>query len=488
MNSIKELVYECFTHGSSLTEVLKTFERLTGFLKSPSQSVEEFFEERRSYILKNLWNHTFDVDISQYASPKNVYNSLEYHYNKMSITKFIAQPLDKIGKDKTFYFLGKRHTKVKDVVKLAEHFGWTWEKKDASKADFFILGDNPDNAYVNSTLSRPIVMDDELRVQYHFLFNEEVTVEDINNDFVAVYLNSSDYDQLKLVVSMIQFLKDNNLSPENKYRLIRSYVSVFSNVVFDLKNSEHVWLSDTVQRHCHPQHRYLVTNNFLGKDSGWVVDETSEYSGLAKVWGRATYHKNRWDNHRSKSISYLNCNIPRYSTTKEVSHIHASEGENEVYLMDLEENNSFSIVTKYNFKSISDYITRSVSTHVPGKLFQLNIHLTDSARTSGWYTKDNNIIKLWHSGISKNGVLLSEEDLCREIPEDKIDEFKSLLDNIYTELGSLIKESGGSFSILDSELLNFAIKIDSLVTNSKSLTSKMDLIKFNNRINSARQI
>lgn len=491
MSLLKETVDECFEYSKDLTSAYDNYRNKVGIHKNEDQTVEDFFESRKSNMLIELWANTFDLN--NYGDKVNQYSELSYHYNKMSITKYIAQPLDKIGKDKTFYFLGKRHTKVKDVNALADHFGWTWEKKDQSKADFFILGDNPtlEEARYNYDLSRPVVMDDELRVQMHFLFDEKVVNEDVDNDTVALFLNSQDYSQLKMVIAMIQFLKDNNLSPANKYRLIRSYVNTFNAITFDLGNAEHVWMSDTVQRYCEPQHRYLVTKNFLGKarvrkerwsgntskDLLWNISNSKESPGRVSVW-QSTY-----------------CKVPgssSYSSRRSIEFIHSCEGEAEVIESDLEANNCYSVIPKYNYSKIGDYMSVYLRTQVPNALGSLVISIPEGYFSAYFRKIQDGELELigagkcqGSDGMIGNDILMDEVygDNFEEVKQELINSMETLVNDFqFSEKGVFVKvNSFESFSTI-------ALRLDKLHTEKSLTASHLNNLKYINRSESVLKI
>lgn len=483
MTLINSFVNECFMYCGTLDTAYDNYSKYFHQTKLQGESVEDFFVRVKPDILRRLWNQTYSKDVNQYSSKV-------YHYNKMSITKYLAQPLDKIGKDKTFYFLGKRHTKVKDLTRIADHFGWTWEKKDHTKADFIILGDNPEcleASYVWDGI-KPIVMDDELRVQLHFLFNEDVNIDDIDNEFVSVYLNSNTYDSLKLVVVMIQYLQDNILSDSNKLRLIRSYVSTFSDIKFELSNSEHVWMSDTVQRHCHPQHRYLVTNHFLGsrkvaKDRWgrrdplpdlWQISNQEITLGKALVWND------------------IYCYVPGTTDSRYLRIIHSCEGEDEVLESDIVSNNSYSPVPRYVYSKQNEYVLTNEVTEVIDGLGKYIITISNEFRVNLWFTKGlNSKADLLNvSLLSTYGNLLSRKELITTYGSNS-ESLIEALTKIGTDLSkSLHFSDEGKFGKKDEKdkLLSYYIDIDSIVTKSRVDFSRLMGIKLSNRVNAANSI
>lgn len=387
MSEILNFVSEVFRESSSLSKAYEHYSEKVGVRKDSNDiSDKEFFVSRKPKMLQALWDNAYGLvgDTSRY----NKYSDKRYHYCKMSITKYIATDLDKIGKDKTFYFLGKRHTKVSDITKLSEHFGWKWEKKDPTKAHFFILGDNPSEieARYNKDLARPVVMDDELRVQMHFLFNPEVSVDNVDNEVIAMYLNSQEYDHLRMVVSMIQYLKDGMLSPANKTRLIRLYVTIFTKTIeFNLNSKEHVWMSDTVQRYCHPQHRYLVTNNFLNRDKPRAPSPSPRKSSRYSSGIYTPAKVDKWVVERSSEeklgrIKIWDCYGILPGTTRSSGswyYLHTAEGDLEVREGDLESFNYYSIIPKPIYNDSTKYLSIDQTALVPRALMRVDVDIDD---------------------------------------------------------------------------------------------------------------
>lgn len=443
MSRLKELVREVVRDTTQESDIADSLYRLSCLNRNNFADMDAYLAACEPSILKGLWHSAFP---SCSRSKVNKPSCTRYLYNKMSITKWIAKPIEEIGKDKTFYILGNRYTKVADVNRIAAHYNWTWEKTDPAKADFFVLGDNPSHkvASVNNLLHKPVLMDDELMIATHFLFNKDVTIEDVDNDMVSEFLNGDTYDNLVLVGSMIQYAKKGILSDENMFRLIRSYVTVFKKIEFDLKNKEHIWLSNIVKNYCHPQHRVMVMFLYL-KNCHWY---TTQSEGRITISTYPSYH------------DYIT--LPgSYPISNSFNYIHQSKGMDEVTKQDMEEGNKYSLIPKVNIKSVSDYVTSTYSEVIGGKVYRIKMTI-----------KDNPVILLY---------FMTVKDCDTESPEYCVEvgaTTNSSDDYARDFVGKLFTEE--NWNIIRSKALkvfedNFSIVNGKLVMNRDNYFSYMDL-------------
>lgn len=443
MSRLKELVREVVMDTTQESDIADSLYRLSSLKKDNFSDMDTYLAACEPSILKGLWHSAFPRNS---RSKVNKPSSTRYLYNKMSITKWIAKPIEEIGMDKTFYVLGNRYTKVADVNRIAAHYNWTWEKTDPAKADFFVLGDNPSNevASVNSLLQKPVLMDDELMIAAHFLFNKDVTIEDVDNDMVSEFLNGDTYDNLVLVGSMIQYAKKGILSDENMFRLIRSYVTVFKKIEFDLKNKEHIWLSNIVKNYCHPQHRVMVMFLYL-KNCHWY---TTQSEGRITISTYPSYQ------------DYIT--LPgSYPVSNSFNYIHQSKGMDEVTKQDMEEGNKYSLIPKVNIKSVSDYVTSTYSEVIGGKVYRVKMII-----------KDNPVILLY---------FMTVKDCDTESPEYCVEVGATTNrsdDHARDFVGKLFTEE--NWNIIRSKALkvfedNFSIVNGKLAMNRDNYFSYMDL-------------
>lgn len=451
---IKELVNESYmpiTSGEST--ILARFIREYGSEKDKENKLNftDYFESQRGKLLSNLWVKAY---YSSSLSPMNK------RFLKMSVTKHISSHPSKIGKDKTFYFLGKRYTKVNELKKLCEYYNWD-KTEDPSKADFLILGENLtwNETSFNSDLHLPVVMDESIRVQYHFLFNVESSATEIDQNTVASFLNNGDYDHFKMVVSMIQFLKEDALNSENKFRLIRAYVRAFTNTTFDISNKEHVWISDTVQKYCHPYHRIFVTKSFLchTKFKGW---KTEYIKGI--------YHP----------ILYLG-NVIGNSYRYDFTYIHTSPDMNLVSRDDIETCNSFSELKPLNFSTKTDYTYLDCSALFEYNLFKVKISLYELHNISMFVQKKSDKLEIICTGIdatessysspSQNAFLYIDKDKWEHNYESQI------LPLLYNILESC-EIVNGNIKVKNDNYFNYVVKLDEIY--SSLYISKSEELEF----------
>lgn len=451
---IRELVREVFI-GSNLDDNTVKAHYLSKVLPLTDKELpfEEFFEGERFSILKNLWTDSFKA---------SNYPSFNRMYDKMSITKHIAVHPRDIGKDKTFYFIGKRYTKVSDVKKIAEHYGWTWETKDPTKAQFIILGDSPswEEASINAELKLPVVMDDSLRVDLHFLFNPEVVNVNINEEIVATFLNSGNFEHFKLVVSMIQYLKEDVISSENQLRLIRAYITAFKNfnTTFDLKNKEHVWISDTVQRYCHPFHRSLVTNAYLTNRN-------------SSVWYMSTF---RGREKRPSTYGGNNKTSLVYRIQRTFEFMHACEGESNVYKSDLVDGNRYSLIPAVKYTRKTDYSKFSYSTLKGNDLYMVSLYLNDFRNTILYVTPHNKEFNIVCTGIAKDIYgsstdISDPENMFRHVNRDLWEaNYESKIKPLFLSmLKSLELNPHYNIVVKDENYIDYALKYDELLLELK---------------------
>jgi hypothetical protein len=474
MNKLIELVSEVVSSSNSQDYLSSQLEGITGKHKSNYDTFEDYLEACEKDIYVGLWHSAFHIDYPSYLSNTNTSSNPRYHYDKMSITKWIAKPIEEIGNDKTFYFIGKRFTKVSVINALCDHYNWTWEKIDPSKADFFILGDNPsvEEAKLNLDLSKPVLMDEDLRYASHFLFNEEVTIDEIDNDLISEYLDKVSYSNLTLVASMIQYLKEGVLSDANRYRLIRSYVKTFEGRAFDLSNKEHVWLSDTVLNYCHRQHRNLVTARYLKKskwdnqllhltDSDRLIFNVITYNDLPGYIGsRSKYKSNNFSN------------------------IHRCEGMDEVIQSDLESFNSYAHIKLpvFDTNSYYKYLVSHVKELLPARLYEISLSYHESNTNSSRYYVEISEDKFKYLGTAfldkNNRTSLSTR---REIYSDDIwsNEVEPVIER--TLLDNLSMDSEGTIFLNHSHLMDLVNLDECLVSNQIQKGSVLRQLKFKAR-------
>lgn len=400
--NIRDLVYETMYSNTMvsdlniITRYLQNVNKipdsdlgLTGVTEESLQEegkFEEYFKPNLKNILKHLW-------LNSYGPTRDKLTAINKLYNKMSVTKYISVNPEEIGKDKTFYFLGTRYTKSITFNKVCSYYNWT-KSTTPESADFIILGENIkwETAKININLDYPVVMDESIRVHYHFLFNlGPDPTSKINQSLVASYLNVGAYNQLKFVTQMINFLDKDALDSGNKFRLIRSYLSAFTQVDFNLRNKEHVWLSDTIQKYCHPQHRALVTNVYLKSLS------FRAYQGLKKV------------NDKYKFIVYdhnnLNLSVP--SGVKNFPFIHSCEGMDEVYESDISEGTSYSLAYKNGMPEGVDYVTMNKVTYVPKSLYKVSIGIQGLNKINLYVSTSKGVAEIVSCGINFTPYVLS---------------------------------------------------------------------------------
>jgi hypothetical protein len=475
MSRLKELVREVVMDTTQESDIANSLYRLSGLDRNNFADMDTYLAACEPSILKGLWHSAFP---RHSRSKVNKPSSTRYLYNKMSITKWIAKPIEEIGMDKTFYVLGNRYTKVADVNRIAAHYNWKWEKTDPAKADFFVLGDNPSNevASVNNLLQKPVLMDDELMIAAHFLFNKDVTIEDVDNDMVSEFLNGDTYDNLVLVGSMIQYAKKGILSDENMFRLIRSYVTVFKKIDFDLKNKEHIWLSNIVKNYCHPQHRVMVMFLYL-KNCHWY---TTQSEGRITVSTYPSYQ------------DYIT--LPgSYSVTNSFNYIHHSKGMDEVTKQDMEEGNKYSLIPKVNIKSVSDYVTSTYSEVIGGKVYRIKMTI-----------KDNPVILLYFMTVKDCDT--ESPEYCVEVgatTNNSDDHARDFVGKLFTEenwnivRSKALKVFEDNFSIVNGKLAmnrdNYFpyMDLDETIINNRLLsqeTLKLNYYKFKARKNALELI
>lgn len=448
---IRELVNESFLpismeDSNALTRHSRTFH--------PEQdqdgielNYEEYFEYNRNELRMNLWKSAYK---------RQGLSQMNKRFLKMSVTKHISSHPRDIGKDKTFYFLGKRYTKVNELRKIAEHYNWEWETKDKSKADFIILGENItwEDAQMNEDLNLPVVMDESIRVHYHFLFEVDNTAATvIDQDTVAAFLNNGDYDHFKMVVNMIKFLKEDALNDENKFRLIRAYVKTFSGRFFDLKNKEHVWISDTVQKYCHPYHRVFVTKSYLGH---------TKFEGWRTSFIRGNYVPKLYvDNILNPDQSGFKVNF---------ENIHMSPDMNLVGRNDIETGNKFSELTSLVITRPSDYAKLEVTSLYEYNLYQVKLSIVEIHTLSMFVQMKSGKPEIICTGIDTSGTYYSSpsDTAFQYIHKDKWDENyeSNILPLLYKVLESCEVIDGKlKFDVNTRTYLKYASQIDELYSS-----------------------
>lgn len=344
MYTDREICLELLNSADGPKKVKERFVRNNGH--SPEMvNLDTYLQDNIDSIKRNYWNSLWSR-YNRRGGFRAINVALNKGYHKMIITKYFTTSLDQIPKGSTAFFIGKRHTKVKVIKETLEFYGLEWERKDWKKADFFIVGNDLSSEEIkyNADLSKPMVMDDELRVDSHFSVYNKATITQLDNSRLTNLFAKSTYDNLKLICNLIQHVSRDALTNVTKFRLLRLYVDIFyfdwsSNAVnFDIRNKEHVFLSDTVQKFCIPHLRFYVTSSFLKNTPGRFrvnQDRTKGFFGEVVI-----------DLVDKNSEPYYF--IPHFG------------GSLEVYKKDMEDGNSHSIIQVPNFNSLNDFARFSV--------------------------------------------------------------------------------------------------------------------------------
>lgn len=451
---IKELVNESYMPiTSDESTILARFIREYGDEKDEENelSFTDYFELHRNKLLVNIWANAYQ---------SSRLTTMNKRFLKMSVTKHISSHPNDIGKDKTFYFLGKRYTKVTELKKLCEYYNWT-KAEDQTKADFLILGENLtwEDTSFNADLHLPVVMDESIRVQYHFLFNVESTANEVDQDTVATYLNNGDYNHFKMVVSLIQFLREDALNSENKFRLIRAYVKAFTLTSFDINNKEHVWISDTVQKYCHPYHRIFVTKSYLCNSnfSGWnVYYHNGKY--IPEVYPKNTF----------SIISNFSFN-----------YIHSSPNMNTVMRDDIETVNSFSPIRPLNLRNRKEYTLLECTSILEYNLFQVKVVILELHNISMFLQRKGEELEILCVGIDSDVGRYSypSERAFSFVDKAKWDSnYDSHIKPLLYKILESCRFSCGGIEVKDENYFYYVVKLDEIY--SSLYISKSEELEF----------
>ena len=98
MNKLKDLVSEVVNSSYSRDFLNSQLEGITGKHRSNYETFDDYVKDCEKDILVGLWHSSFCIDYSSYLNKTNASSNPRYHYDKMSITKWIAKPIEEIGK------------------------------------------------------------------------------------------------------------------------------------------------------------------------------------------------------------------------------------------------------------------------------------------------------------------------------------------------------------------------------------------------------
>lgn len=356
---------------------------------------DSYFSSRLESYKVKFWGNYYAFSNRKHLRVAADEFKLIQGYKKMILTKYIANlEMKDIPAGSVGYYLGKRYTKVKDVNQSLEFYGLSLEKSDPKLADFFIVGDNltSKDIELNKNLSKPMVMDDELRVDHHFSVLGKGTIDKIDSDKLVPLFTKISYSNLKLICTLIKNAKRDSLTNIDKYRLLRLYIKVFNTTTFDLKNKEHVDLSDTTQKFVIPFHRYYITNAFMNSSQCELTtsNKVSEYKDI----GDLVVGSSHWDGEPPHWY------LPRF------------EDYDEVVFKDIEDDTSSSILPKYG--QLAAHTTYSSNVNLNNPKFELcvieisNVEHKTKLKYQILVDKDNKSLTLLDSLCAKNYTISQE--------------------------------------------------------------------------------
>lgn len=434
-----------------------------------------YFNDNLSKFKLDYWRNYSDVSSSKnrYMSSEGI--KLTRGYSKMILTKYIANTkMSDLPKGSVGYYLGNRYTKVSDVKKSMEYYGLEWERSNPELADFFIVGDKvkPNEVELNNYLSKPMVMDDELRVDHYFSVLGNGGIKSIDSTKLVALFSKHTYSNLKMICSLLKNADRDSLCDMDRFRLLRLYVKIFSlKVDFELSNKEHVELSDITQRYVLPQHRYYITNSFLKSEYNIIeVNSKDESNG---VIGSINLTSGGYGSNISKDSKY---SLPHF------------EGIEDVVVRDIEDDTSDSILRKY--KSISEIAISNLTTNINNSDFELGyivIGLTStSMNLKVTLLINKSINSLILLGISSNASYQSSHKYLitpRYSPssmKEGSDEAKKLSEQLSTLRSTLVKSITSFNEIRKDVKKNLSDFNSTLINSNEFKVIIMDYLDFYN--------
>jgi hypothetical protein len=246
--------------------------------------------------LNSLHKHhdlVFDFDKETYAtnlgviwdnySGKNMSEKVYQGCLNMTLTHYAETKLDNLPEGSVGYVLGRRKCFVKHINHVFKEKGLVWEKEDASKADFFIVGDilTKQDSDLNAGLKKPIVMDITIENEWHHNHSGIVYLTTVNESIITSLARKGERKDMDMLSMMLRFIHADALSNKARTRLVLQYLKCVG-PGYSYSDKKHRDLIRLMRRITLPQHQFLLEPKFSNSYNRVVYNISGDSSTTKK--------------------------------------------------------------------------------------------------------------------------------------------------------------------------------------------------------------